>query len=111
MLTSNTHTARSYTQLFNPQKIVAQSNGQIAINTAYYAQIAGLAGANVTTFNARLSSKKYQTKIDAQANEAMGAGAQGTPFVVVLNTKTGKTAVIPGALPEAQANAVINSVK
>lgn len=84
---------------------------QSKMNTAYYTQIAGLAGVNTTTFSACLANKKYQTKIDAQANEAMSAGAQGTPFVVVLNTKTGKTAVIPGALPEAQVKSVIESVK
>lgn len=84
---------------------------QASMNTAYYAQVAGLAGVNISTYNACVASKKYQSKIDAQAKEAQSAGAQGTPFIVVLNTKTGKTAVIPGALPEAQVVSVINSVK
>ena len=49
--------------------------------------------------------------IDEQSAEAQALGARGTPFSVVLNTKTGAQKVIPGALPIEEVQKIIASLQ
>ena len=84
---------------------------QKSMSPAYYAALAQKLGANVPKYNACIAASTYQSVIDRDAAEAQAAGAQGTPFVVVLNTTTNKAAPISGALPYAQIKAVIKSVE
>jgi len=84
---------------------------QSQLSSQYSAQIAKQLGANMDEYNQCVSSKKYQAKIDADMSELSSVGGTGTPYVVVLNTKTNKAAVIPGALPYDQAMSVIKSVQ
>ena len=81
---------------------------QSKMSSAYYAQVAGSLGANTVTFNACMASKKYASKIDAQTQEAMRSGGNGTPFTVVYGK--GKQEPVSGALPYEQFMAVINSL-
>ena len=86
-------------------------NNQSQLSPAYYTQLAQQLGANMTQFNQCVSASTYQNRIDLDAQEVNSIGGTGTPYVVVLNTKTNKAAVIPGALPYAQAMSVIKSVQ
>jgi protein-disulfide isomerase len=86
-------------------------NNQTQLSTAYSAQIAQQLGANMTQYNQCVTNGTYQKNIDADTKEVQSIGGSGTPYVVVLNTKTNKAAVIPGALPYDQAMSVIKSVQ
>jgi protein-disulfide isomerase len=81
---------------------------QSQIGPAQFAAEAQTLGADMTAFNACTSQNKFDSLIQAQIAEAQVAGGQGTPFTIVLNTKTGKEYPVAGALPEAQIQAVIN---
>lgn len=59
-------------------------------------------------FSACLESGKYAAAIQASVEDAMAAGAQGTPYSVVI-TKSGKKSVIPGALPLEQVKGIIDA--
>ncbi|MBY0472858.1 DsbA family protein [Patescibacteria group bacterium] len=84
---------------------------QSQLSASYSAQLAKEFGANMTTYNQCVANSTYQKNIDADSQEVQGIGGSGTPYVVVLNTKSGKAAVIPGALPYTQAMQVIKSVQ
>ena len=84
---------------------------QADIGTAFFAAEAQKLGANMTTYNACVSSQKFSARITAETADAEQNGGQGTPYTVVINTKTGKQYPIPGALPYEQIMAVINSAK
>ncbi len=84
---------------------------QAKISPEFSAQVAAQLGADPAKFNKCVSSKQYQSVIDADSNEAISNGGNGTPFTVVLNTKTGKMVPISGALPEAQIMRAIESTK
>ncbi len=86
-------------------------NNQAQLSAAYSAQVAQQMGVNMTQYSQCLSNGTYQKNIDADSKEVQSIGGSGTPYVVVLNTKTNKAAVIPGALPYDQAMAVIKSVQ
>ena len=84
---------------------------QSGMNSVRYQALAGRLGANIEQFNACVESEKYLSKIETQALDAQSSGGTGTPFTVVLNTETGKTGVVPGAVPYARVQSVINSVR
>lgn len=84
---------------------------QAKLSSEYSAQLASQFGIDTAKFATCVSSKQYQPRIDADTNEAMSSGANGTPFTVIVNTKTGKMVPVSGALPEAQFLSAINSVK
>jgi protein-disulfide isomerase len=65
---------------------------------------------NVDTFNTCLSSGKYAAKVQDSYNEAIKAGGQGTPYILI--TKTGSTDAIPlsGAQPYDSMRAAIDAV-
>ncbi len=84
---------------------------QASLNPAYSAQLAQQFGADMTKYSQCITASTYQKNIDADTAEAEAAGGTGTPFTIVLNTKTGKAAPISGALPYAQIMSVIKSVQ
>jgi len=84
---------------------------QAKLGSTYYAQVAQGLGADPTKFAACVASSKFADKIATDAAEAQNNGGTGTPFTVVLNTKTGKGMPISGALPYAQIMSVIKSVQ
>ena len=75
---------------------------------AYYATLALQFGANITEYNSCISSDKFSQKISNEAADAEANGGRGTPYTVVVNTKTGKQYPISGALSFAEIMAVIN---
>ena len=84
---------------------------QSKLSPEYSAQLASQLGADSAKFSTCVSTKQYQSLIDADSNEAISNGGNGTPFTIVVNTKTGKMVPISGALPEAQILRAIDSVK
>lgn len=84
---------------------------QTKMGANYYAQLAQQFGANMTQFNSCIASQKFSSKITAQTTEAESNGGNGTPYTIVVNTKTGKQYPISGALPYDQIMAVINQAK
>lgn len=86
-------------------------NDQQNLSPERYAQYASQFGANTAKYTACVSSETYLSRIEAEAADAQANGGNGTPYTVVLNTKTGKQYPISGALPYAQLKAVINKAK
>jgi len=84
---------------------------QSKLSDSYYAQVAQQLGADMNKYRTCTTNKTYQSRIDQDATEAGQSGGNGTPFTVVVNTKTGKMAPASGALPEAQFLSIINSLK
>ncbi len=68
-------------------------------------------GVNMTEYNSCITASTYLPKIEQQITDAESAGGNGTPFTVIINTKTGKQYPISGALPLAQIQSVINQAK
>jgi protein-disulfide isomerase len=84
---------------------------QSKMSDAYYAQLAKQFGANAAQYNVCVAAQTYASRISADTTEAEKNGGQGTPFTVVINTKTGAQTSVSGAVPLAQLMAVIKSVQ
>lgn len=84
---------------------------QSDISDAYYASLAKNFGADPAKYAQCVEAKQYQSRIDADTSEAESAGGTGTPYTVVVNTKTGKAVPVSGALPYEQLMAVIKAVQ
>src|SRR5207245_631799 len=87
--------------------ITPSNNG---LDPAELPKIAKDLGLDVNAFNACLSSGKYAAKIDVSIADAEKAGAQGTPYSVVWNLKTGAKVAISGAYPIEQVKAKIDAL-
>jgi protein-disulfide isomerase len=86
-------------------------NNQANIGAAFFTAEAQKLGVDLTKYNSCISNSTYLSKIQAETADAENNGGNGTPFTVVINTKTGKQYPISGALPLAQIQAVINQAK
>ena len=84
---------------------------QTKLGDDFSAQVAAQLGADPTKFATCVSSKQYQNLIDADSNESIANGGNGTPFTVIVNTKTGKMTSFSGALPVAQILKGIDTIK
>ncbi len=84
---------------------------QSKISPEYFAQLAQGLGVNMTTYNSCVTSHKYANKINQEISDAQSSGGNGTPYTVIINTKTGKQYPIAGALPLAQLKAAIEQVQ
>ncbi|OGM18901.1 hypothetical protein A2685_02130 [Candidatus Woesebacteria bacterium RIFCSPHIGHO2_01_FULL_37_10] len=56
-------------------------------------------GLNETKFTTCLDSGKYADRVKSDAETAASLGINGTPGNILLDTKTGKTKLMPGAYP------------
>ena len=56
-------------------------------------------GVDQTKFQTCLDSGKWTKRVNEELAGGQGAGIQGTPGTVLLNTKTGKTQLVSGAMP------------
>jgi len=72
-----------------------------------YAQRLGL---DMEEFNSCLDNDEAKSEVQKETTQATTAGARGTPYFVVVNTKTGDTQVVSGAVPFAQFESAINAV-
>lgn len=93
----------------NTQNTAAQTIQQ-KMSPALYLQIAKALKIDEAKYTACFDAKKYQDKINTDTAEAQKAGGQGTPFTVIVDTKTGKQLPVSGALPYEQLKAAIDAV-
>jgi len=86
-------------------EITPSNNG---LDSAQLPAIAEEIGLDVGAFNACLASGKYASKIEAEFNDAVAAGGQGTPFNILI-IKGGERVAIPGAYPYADMKNIIET--
>jgi len=82
-------------------------NNQSSLNASYSASLAKQFGANMALYNSCITNSTYLNTIQTETADAEASGGNGTPFTVVINTKTGKQYPISGAVSLAQIQAVI----
>jgi len=70
--------------------------------------IATQVGLSSSDFNACLSSGKFKSKVDADIKNAKEIGISGTPYSVIIDTKTKDYYPIEGAYPYAQVKSAID---
>lgn len=71
--------------------------------------VAKAVGLDYEKFKSCVSAQKYASKISADETEAQAAGAQGTPYTVIIGPK-GETVPIKGAYPFAVLDGVIKNM-
>ncbi len=79
------------------------------LDPAQLPKIAGQIGLDVNAFNSCLSSGKYAAKVQADYDDAIKAGGQGTPTSVIISSDGTKT-VVEGAQPYANIKATIDAL-
>ncbi len=72
--------------------------------------IASSIGIDADAFQNCLDSDEMAGRVQADFTEGASIGVIGTPGNILLNTKTGKVRLVPGAVPEATLNAAIEEV-
>jgi len=88
-------------------EITPANNG---LDPAELPKIAEFIGLDVSKFNECLSSGRYADKVDADAKDGTKAGAQGTPYSIIM-TKNGKKKIpFSGAQPIENIKQVIDSL-
>lgn len=80
---------------------------QKKMSPQYYEEVAVTIGADSAKFKTCVASGKYDSKIAAEAQDAMKNGGQGTPYTILFSTK-GQTGV-SGALPYEMFTSVIKA--
>lgn len=90
-------------------KVFDTTNSNNSLDPAQLPQIAASVGLDVNAFNTCLASGKYAQKISDAVAAAQKAGAQGTPYTVLIS-KGGQKVVVNGAEPFATVKAKIDSL-
>ena len=81
----------------------AMFENQIELGTEFYREIAQEMGVNLSQFDSCVSERKYQDKVEAQNQEGIAAGVQGTPGSFVNGMP------VRGAVPFEQLKSIIDS--
>lgn len=76
---------------------VTPSNNGLDLDTL--PNLASQVGLDATKFKSCLDSGKYSQRVESDYQSGISAGVNGTPGNILLDTKTGKTVVLPGAVP------------
>ncbi len=84
-----------------------QNSLDVASLKSYAEQI----GLDMDTFNSCLDDDEATAEVNKETQQATAAGGRGTPYFVVVNNDNGQTTAVSGAVPFAQLEAGINSVK
>ncbi|MFZ2522830.1 MAG: thioredoxin domain-containing protein [Minisyncoccia bacterium] len=84
-----------------------QSNN--SLDLAKLPEFAKAIGLDVKAFNACLSSGKFAAKVEADYQDAIGAGGQGTPNSIII-TKDGTKTNVPGAQPYESLKSIIDAI-
>lgn len=89
-------------------RLTPSNNG---FDPAKLPDIATSVGLDRTAFSACLESGKYAAKIENDYNNALLAGAQATPYSLVINPATGEKVVIDqGAIPFVSLRVIIDAM-
>ena len=78
---------------------VKTNSGGTGIVLSDLPNLAKEAGVNESKFTSCLESGKYAERVKNDADTAASLGVSGTPGNILLDTKTGKTKLMPGAYP------------
>lgn len=89
-------------------KVYEVTPGENNLDPAQLPLIAGQVGLDVAKFNQCLSSGKYTKKVQDSYSEAITAGGQGTPFILVMVGT--ESVVLNGAQPYDSMRAAIDAV-
>ena len=87
---------------------VTPSNNNL--DPAELPKIATQVGIDGTKLKSCLDSGKWAKKVDEQEQGGVKAGITGTPGTILLNPKTGKSALVPGALPYESLKSQIDTI-
>lgn len=79
-------------------RIFAVTPSNNGLDVSELPKIAEAVGLDRVAFEACLASNRYQDKVNTDRADALSAGAQGTPYSVVINA-SGKQFIINGAQP------------
>lgn len=88
-------------------EVTPSNNG---LNLDELPKIAAQVGLDETKFKNCLDSGKYANYVEDDYQSGTRAGITGTPGNILLDTKTGKTKLIPGALPFEQFKTEIDNM-
>lgn len=80
------------------------------LDPAELPKIASQVGVQQGAFNTCLASRKFKQIVEDDYQSGLKAGISGTPGNILLDTKTGKTSVIPGAVSYAQLKSAIDTL-
>lgn len=87
--------------------ITPSNNG---LDPAELPKIAEYVGLDKTAFESCLASGKFAAKVEANYQDGLSAGVEGTPYSVIINSKDGKKYPISGALPYQQVKIAIDQL-
>jgi len=79
------------------------------LNASELPKIATAIGLDVKSFNECLSSGKYEAKVEADYQDAINAGATGTPYSIII-TKDGTKTPLSGAYSYEQLKNILDSI-
>lgn len=91
-------------------KIFEVTPSNDGLNLEDLPKLAGEVGLNQSAFKTCLDSSKYADHVEADYQGGIKAGITGTPGNILLDTKTKKTKLIPGALPFEQFKQTIDNM-
>jgi predicted DsbA family dithiol-disulfide isomerase len=81
-----------------------------AASTAALTSYAKAVGLDEKLFAACIAGTTASERVAREAAEAQSIGAQGTPFSIIVNLRTGKYDTVPGAYPIADVKAKIDAL-
>ncbi|MDP3992027.1 MAG: thioredoxin domain-containing protein [Nanoarchaeota archaeon] len=84
---------------------------QASLGTESLKQYASQLGLNTAEFNSCLDDGDFESEVNKETAQATAAGGRGTPFFVIVNTKTGDHETVSGAYPWTQFESAISSVQ
>ncbi len=90
--------------------VFATTNSNNSLDPVFLPKFATELGLNTPAFNECMQSGKFTKKIADSIAEAATVGARGTPFGILINTKTGEKTAIPGAEPIEMVQQLIDSM-
>lgn len=88
-------------------EVTPSNNG---LNLDDLPKLAGQIGVDAVKFKECLDSGKFAQHVEDDYQSGLKAGVQGTPGTILLDTKSGKTRVIPGAVPYEQLKQIIDEL-
>ena len=94
---------------YNVFPLQGATDRSVADDTAQLAQIAKDVGLNALSFNDCVTSKQFNSKIDAQYTDGINAGVMGTPSNIII-TPSGTKIPLTGANSGAVSYATLKSI-
>jgi len=88
--------------------VVTPSND--GLDTSLLPVLAAEVGLDRAAFEACLASGEMTAIVEADYQDAVGAGGTGTPFVIVWNRATGEQVQLPGAVPLATIRSTVDAM-